>query len=223
MLPTAMFILGAYLLGAVPFGFLIGRARGVDIRTQGSKNIGATNVGRVLGKPWGTLCLTLDILKGLAPTLLYGLLLMPAAADSVDWLLWLAVAVAAVLGHLFPAYLGFRGGKGVATTIGVALGLFPYFTVAILVAVAAYFALRLTTGLVSVGSLSLAVVFPIAVYSYAVVIRDEALADVWPLTAVAALLSVLIIVRHRANIQRLLAGKELRAAATAEQPESNAG
>lgn len=205
-----LFVVGAYLLGAVPFGFVIGKARGIDIRQHGSKNIGATNAGRVLGRKWGIICLVLDILKGLAPTLVFGLTVMPADAAASAWLMWLAVAVAAVLGHLFPLYLGFRGGKGVATTIGVALGIFPHFTVAMLVSVVGYFALRYATGLVSVGSLTLAVLFPVATYVYAVPMRGEALADVWPLVAVAGLLSLLIIVRHRENIRRLLKGQELR-------------
>ena len=115
MIPSAL-VIGAYLLGAIPFGLLIGRARGVDVRTQGSRNIGATNVGRVLGRKWGYLCLALDILKGFVPTLSAALLLRGDRADPRQQLLVLLVAVAAVLGHVFPVYLGFRGGKGVATS-----------------------------------------------------------------------------------------------------------
>lgn len=208
MLITASWILGAYLLGAVPFGFLIGRARGVDIRTQGSRNIGATNVGRVLGRKWGLICLTLDILKGFVPTLLFGILILDRLRDAGDYWRWLAVGLAAVLGHLFPIYLQLRGGKGVATTIGVGLGIFPIFSLAMLAAVAAYFAVRLTTRMVSPGSLALAVVFPVAVAVTAGPLRGGALADYWPLVVVATALGVLIIVRHRENIRRLLRGEE---------------
>lgn len=206
---VGVFVLGAYLLGAVPFGYLIGRAKGIDIRQHGSRNIGATNVGRAIGRKWGITCLTLDIAKGLVPTLVFGLTMMPAGqALAADWGAWLAVGVAAVLGHLFPVYLGFRGGKGVATTIGVALGIYPYFTVAMLCGVAGYFVARKLTGMVSVGSLTLAVVFPLALWIHVGLIERRALASYWPLLAVAVLLALLIIVRHRENIVRLIKGTE---------------
>lgn len=209
MIPT-LFILGAYLLGAIPFGLLIGLAHGVDVRTQGSRNIGATNVGRALGRKWGFVCLALDILKGFLPTVVASLWWGGARAEPRGQLLVLGVALAAVLGHVFPVYLGFRGGKGVATTIGVALGVWPYFTLAMGVALLAYAATRFATGLVSVGSLTLAVVFPLALL-LALRWRGQTLVDHWPLQAVAILLGVLIVVRHRENIRRLLAGAELRA------------
>lgn len=223
MLATLL-ISGAYLLGAIPFGLLIGLARGVDIREHGSRNIGATNVGRVLGKPWGYLCLVLDVLKGLVPALCASLLIHPDAATGgrVDTalLVRLAVALAAVLGHVFPIYLGFRGGKGVATTVGVALGLWPDFTLAMSAALVAYAAARFGTGLVSVGSLTLAVLFPVAVYLVGTQLHgDYSLREYWPLPAVALLLAVLIIVRHRSNIGRLLRGQE-RAARTGSSDAS---
>jgi glycerol-3-phosphate acyltransferase PlsY len=208
-LPELAWIVGAYLLGAVPFGYLIGRLHGVDIRQHGSRNIGATNVGRVVGRRAGLLCLALDIAKGLAPTLVYGLLRVPAEVDAGGLGWWLGVGVAAVLGHLFPVYLGFRGGKGVATTIGVALGIFPFFTVAMAVAVIGYFLVRYATGAVSAGSLTLAVLFPAALAVYVGLIRPLPLERVWPLFAVALLLGLLILVRHRENIRRLWRGEEL--------------
>jgi len=195
-------------LGAIPFGLLIGRARGVDVRTQGSRNIGATNVGRVLGRKWGYLCLALDILKGFIPTLCATLVLRAERADPRQQLLVLLVAVAAVLGHVFPVYLGFRGGKGVATTIGVALGIWPYFSIAMAAALVAYALVRFTTGTVSAGSITLAVVFPLALLVY-LRWRGLSLADHWPLQAVAVLLGLVIIVRHHENIRRLLGGHEL--------------
>lgn len=206
---AVLVIVGAYLLGAVPFGLLIGRAHGVDVRAHGSKNIGATNVGRVVGRKWGYLCLVLDILKGLAPTLYASLWLGAPRPGLHHQLVLLLTAVAAVLGHVFPIYLRFRGGKGVATTVGVALGIWPYYTIAMVIAVIAYAITRFASGAVSVGSLTIAVVFPAAFYGY-VRVQGLALSDVWPLQAVTILLSLMIIVRHRANIRRLLSRQELR-------------
>jgi acyl phosphate:glycerol-3-phosphate acyltransferase len=204
----ALLVIGAYVLGAVPFGLLIGLSRGVDVRTQGSRNIGATNVGRVVGRKWGYLCLALDILKGLAPTLCASLLLPGEHGDPLRQLMLLLVALAAVLGHVFPIYLRFRGGKGVATTVGVALGIWPYFTVAMCVALLAYALVRFGTGAVSLGSLTLAVVFPAAVFAYTR-IAGLAASKCWPLLAVSILLGLMIIVRHRENIRRLLRGQEM--------------
>jgi glycerol-3-phosphate acyltransferase PlsY len=203
------FIIVAYLLGAVPFGLLIGLARGVDVREQGSKNIGATNVGRAVGRKWGYVCLVLDVLKGFVPTLAASFVLVHEPVDARMLGVWLLVAVAAVLGHIFPVYLRFRGGKGVATTIGVALGIYPYLTAAMAVAVLGYLVVRLVTGLVSAGSLTIAILFPLSFYAYTR-IAGLPLADFWPLQAVSVLLGLLIVVRHRANIARLLRGEEMR-------------
>lgn len=206
----ALLVLGAYLVGAIPFGLLLGLARGVDIRKQGSGNIGATNAGRVLGKPIGHLCLALDVLKGFFPTLLAGFVLVREPLDASMLLAWVAVAAAAVLGHVFPVYIGFRGGKGVATTIGVALGIFPYYTIPMGVGLAAFGVVRLATGLTSLGSLALAIVFPAAVGVLVAVRSDLSMTQLWPLMVVSVALGLLIIVRHRSNIVRLLRGEELR-------------
>jgi glycerol-3-phosphate acyltransferase PlsY len=216
MWATVSFIAAAYLLGSVPFGLLIGLARGMDIRRHGSGNIGATNVGRLLGRPWGHLCLVLDIVKGLLPTLLAGRMLVgpqPAAGDLVAWL---AVGLAAVLGHTFPVYLGFRGGKGVATTIGVALGIYPYLTIPMIAALLAYALVRFSTGFVSAGSLALAAVFPLAVLVYVLVDPAREMAEFWPLQAASVLLGLLIVVRHSGNIARMLRGQELGTASAGE-------
>jgi glycerol-3-phosphate acyltransferase PlsY len=205
---AGLLILAAYLIGAIPFGLLIGRLRGVDIREHGSRNIGATNVGRVVGRPWGLLCLALDILKGFGPTLTAALLLREQAASVGGQLSVVAVAAAAVLGHVFPVYLGFKGGKGVATTIGVALGVWPHFTIAMGIALVAYAVVRHATGMVSLGSLTLAVAFPAALM-VRLRVSGQTLADHWPLVAVAVLLGVMIMVRHRENVRRLLRGEEL--------------
>jgi glycerol-3-phosphate acyltransferase PlsY len=203
-----LLMIGAYLLGAVPFGVLLGKLRGVDIRQHGSRNIGATNVGRVLGRKWGYLCLILDVLKGFIPAFVATFSFAHSGADAAALAAWLLVGVAAVLGHVFPVYLGFRGGKGVATTVGVALGIYPYFTIAMSAALIAYAAVRFGTGHVSAGSLALAVVFPAAFYVYTLA-AGLPLARFWPLLAVATALGLLIIVRHRSNIARLMRGEEI--------------
>lgn len=222
-MPVVLLALGAYLLGAIPFGLLIGQARGVDIREHGSRNIGATNAGRVLGRKWGYLCLILDVLKGLAPALAARFVLLEEPVDSAMLLCWILVGVAAVLGHMLPVYLKFRGGKGVATTVGVALGIFPYYTVAMVAALVPYAIVRFATGMVSLGSLTIAVAFPVAFFVYVGFRQEVSLSVYWPLAAVAVLLGLMIIVRHRSNITRLLRGEELRFGADKPQDaiESN--
>lgn len=215
---TAVLIVAAYLMGAIPFGYLIGRAHGIDLRQHGSRNIGATNTGRVLGRRWGLLCLALDVLKGLLPTgaAYFALAGEPVTAGAL--IAWIAVAAAAVLGHTFPVYLGFRGGKGVATTIGVSLGVYPYLTIPMLAALLAYGLMRGLTGYVSAGSLALAVVFPAALFAY-LRIAGLPLSTYWPLMAVSAGLGLLIIVRHRDNIARLMRGEETPLRAPAARGE----
>lgn len=207
-LVTALLTISSYLAGAIPFGLLIGLARGVDIRKQGSGNIGATNAGRVLGKKWGYAALVLDVLKGLIPTALAGYVLVGDAYTSGRLLRWLLVGLAAVLGHNFPVFLGFRGGKGVATTIGVGLAVFPFYTVGIAAALAVYALVRFGTGFVSAGSIALALTFPIAVYAFLRIDGRVPIADAWPLLAGAVLMGGLILFRHRENIERLRGGRE---------------
>lgn len=205
----AALILGAYLLGAVPFGLLIGLARGVDVRRHGSGNIGATNVGRVVGRQWGYACLVLDVLKGWAPTAVAGALIDHSAPGLGPAVCWLAVGLAAVLGHVFPVYLGFRGGKGVATSIGMALGIYPFYTMAIGVALLGYAVVRGATGAVAPGSLTLAVLFPVGVY-VSLRLFGADLTSAWPFLAVAIGVGALIIVRHESNIRRLLQDRQAR-------------
>lgn len=206
-MPVWLLVPAAYLIGAIPFGFLIGRLNGIDVRRHGSGNIGATNVGRVVGRAWGRVCLVLDLLKGFIPALVAALIDAPQLTGAARHGLTVAVAAAAVIGHVFPIYLGFRGGKGVATMIGVSLGVWPHYTVAILIALAAYAAGRAVTGVVSVGSLLMAVSFPIALMGF-VLGRREPWADAWPLVAVAVFISLLVVVRHKDNIARLRQRRE---------------
>lgn len=207
----------AYLCGAVPFGLLLGKLKGVDIRRHGSGNIGATNVGRVLGRGWGFLAFFLDMAKGCVPVLVFGLMAggwvaphMPGRA--VVHLMWGAVAAACIFGHLFPVYLGFKGGKGVATSLGVLLGVYPYFTIPGLIAFGIWILLTLTTRYVSVGSVLAVGSFPILFAAFAVVRRETwgGTDELWPLHTFGVVIALLVIYRHRANLQRLYHGVEPR-------------
>ena len=203
--------LAAYLFGSIPFGLLIARlAFGVDVRKHGSGNIGATNVARVLGRKWGAACLGLDALKGLLPTLL----LPRVAALPDDWRPAAAVlcGAAAVLGHVFPVWLGFRGGKGVATGAGVAAVLcWP----AALAAAAAFGAVFYARRVVALGSIVASVTYAVVTL---VAIADLADRSRWPLAAFAVAMPSLIVFRHRDNIRRMLRGEEKRFATG--EPES---
>ena len=114
--------LGAYLFGSVPFGYLVSRSRGVDLRKVGSGNIGATNVGRVVGRGWGILVFVLDFGKGAGPVLAATILTKRLALDLPAEAAGVTAGLAAFLGHLFPIWLGFHGGKGVSTAAGVSVG-----------------------------------------------------------------------------------------------------
>jgi len=188
-----LFPLIGYLIGAVPFGLLIGRMAGVDVRSQGSRNIGATNVSRLLGKKLGLLTLLCDCLKGFLPMSLAALVL--AESPSRETVV-AATGLMAVLGHMFPLYLRFRGGKGVATGLGV----FLYFSpLAILISLLVFVGTVALSGFVSAGSLLASALIPLWLY----------LLGASPtVVGVAALIAVLIWVKHRENIGRLLQGTE---------------
>ena len=206
----------AYVMGSIPFGLLVGLAKGVDPRKQGSGNIGATNVGRLLGVRFFALVFTLDLLKGLLPVAVAGWVARQLLANPVhraDWelyLLWLLVGFAAILGHMFSLFLKFKGGKGVATSAGVALGVYPFFTLPTAIAMAAWIVVFYARRYVSLASMIAALVFAAA---YAVIAQWRGwhpFAQQLPLLLFALLIAALIIVRHRSNITRLLAGTESR-------------
>ena len=199
-------IIAAYLLGSIPFGLLIAKAHGKDLRSIGSGNIGATNVSRALGRKWAYFCFVLDVLKGLVPMLATMIIAKP---DSVILLwLWLAVGCAAILGHIFPIYVKFKGGKGVATSFGVALGLWPYFTVCALFFAVTWIAVVLMWRYVSLASIAASLTFPLVLIAAIILIPGWELAILWPVVITAFAIPVMVIVRHRENIQRLLAGTE---------------
>lgn len=187
-------LLIAYLLGAVPFGLILVRLRtGRDVRQAGSGNIGATNVLRTTGRFWGVATLLLDAAKGAAAVLIAG------ALTGGDGNTVFFAGLAAVLGHIFPVYLRFRGGKGVATCLGVFLVLSP---LALLPTVAVFVTVALVSRTVSLGSISAALAFPLAVWWL----------DPVTVSQLAAVLgcSAAVVWSHRSNIARILQGRENR-------------
>ena len=193
-----LIVIVAYLLGSIPFGFLVVRAlQGDDIRQTGSGGTGATNVSRRAGKWAGVLTLILDGAKGAAAVLLAGLF----AKGPTDWLL-MAAAVTVLLGHIFPIWLGFRGGKGVATAIGVFLALAP---LAVLIAGVVFLAIVLSTRYVSLGSIAgaLVVALVIALEHFA---QHQPIFDSILFAAIGC--AALIVFAHRQNISRLIQGTE---------------
>ena len=192
----------SYLIGSIPFGYLIGRLHGIDIRKVGSGNIGATNVTRSIGKIAGKICFFLDFLKGALPVVLVNMAFEENTAN-----LALAAGLAVILGHVFPIYLRFRGGKGVATAAGVALALAPY---PLLCALAVWVVTFLTSRDLSLASIVAAASLPII----AALFFGLGIGTPFPLANSTvfffALIAFLAILRHISNIKRLLNGTENR-------------
>ena len=195
----------SYLIGSIPNGYLIGKFNGLDIRRHGSRNIGATNVRRILGRPWGIACFILDFLKGLIPVMLIGHIVVSRA----DWAIGpefggLIAAIGAVLGHVFPIWLMFRGGKGVATSLGVVggLALLP-FLVGVAIWVFSYYVLY--KGVVSVASMLAVLMMAISSLLFKMMGIP---CGSWLTTVLLFFLAAIVIIRHRENIQRLLEGTE---------------
>ena len=203
-----MLIVAAYLLGSVPFGVLIAGAHGKDLRGIGSGNIGATNVARALGKKWAYICFVLDCLKGLVPMLVANLIIRELTVGILS--LWLAVGCAAIIGHIFPVYLKFKGGKGVATSLGVVLGLYPYYTIPGVTAFAISAGAVLMWRYISLASIAAATAFPISLIASIILLDDWRFFELWPLIVVALVMGLLVIVRHAENIKRLLEGSEAK-------------
>ena len=189
-----LWFLASYLLGAIPTSYLVVRlVKGQDLRTMGSGNLGATNLYRVLGIKYALPVALFDAAKGAVPVLVFS-----PRAGGTD-LLALLLGITAVMGHMFSVFVGFRGGKGVATGAGVVLGLAPW---ALLVGLAVWLVTLLSTGYVSLASILAAILLPVAVYW----LHPERREMTW----LFAVLSLAIVVLHRANIARLLAGTEHR-------------
>ncbi|MCS1409598.1 MAG: Glycerol-3-phosphate acyltransferase [Verrucomicrobia subdivision 3 bacterium] len=191
-------ILVGYFLGSIPFGFLMGKLKGIDLRQEGSGNIGATNVLRILGKPSGITVLVFDVLKGamacwLAP-MVVEVILGTAAFDFQ--IVAITAGFSAVLGHNYTCWLRFKGGKGIATSAGVLLVLTP---AGLAISVATFLLLLALTRIVSVGSLGAAVILPLGTWITG---------GRGALLGIATLMGLLAVYKHRVNIRRLLAGTE---------------
>jgi len=198
-LPALLIISGAFLLGSIPTGYLVARVKGIDIRQHGSGNIGATNVLRTLGKPLGIFVFVIDALKGFAAVWLPHFFV---TAPVPEWLP-VAAAVAAIVGHNYTPWLGFRGGKGIATSAGVLLALMPWAVMAIAIV---WFVVFSATRYVSLASMSTAAALPVAV----ALLWHFGAGGNLSLLVFALLISALAIWRHRSNIRRLRDGTEPR-------------
>ncbi len=206
-----IYIFAAYVAGSIPFGVLIAKTKGVNIREHGSKNIGATNVGRVLGKKLGISCFFLDVLKGAIPVFvagyagnLYGQSLHEMSTTEI--LLWICVALASLLGHMYSLFLRFGGGKGVATTFGGMIAIWPFLTIPVLVAFASWIITIKTSKMISLASLvASSVLFAAAVV---LVVFQTDVSHAWPLLAVTFLVSLMVFWKHRSNIGRIMRGEE---------------
>ena len=197
--------LTSYLLGSIPTGYLVARSRGIDIRTVGSGNIGATNVFRILGKPAGIFVLLVDALKGFAAARYVGWIAYKLSVGEIpddsnaSELLKIVGGIFAILGHNYTCWLKFKGGKGIATSAGVALAILP---VAMGISLVVWIIVCRTTRYVSVASIAAAAILPFAAW--------------WPahssrtMVIVAAVISALAIYKHRTNIKRLMDGTENR-------------
>jgi acyl phosphate:glycerol-3-phosphate acyltransferase len=167
-------------------------------------------VGRLLGKRFFFVVFVLDLLKGMLPMVAAWVLLKDEPPEPRKFLLWLAVGFAAILGHMFSIFLGFKGGKGVATSSGVVLGLFPYFTIPGLLCLLLWFVTFKATRYVSLASILAAVAFPVVYVVIGLLWPWPVFSGQWPLLAFALLVAAMIVWKHRSNIARLRAGTEHR-------------
>jgi glycerol-3-phosphate acyltransferase PlsY len=210
----AICVLGAFIAGSIPFGVLIARLQGINIQEHGSKNIGATNVGRVLGKKLGIICFILDVLKGSVPVLVVGSLAgtFGKQLDSIgtyDMVLWIAVVFAALLGHMYPPWLNWKGGKGVATTFGGMVAMWPLLTVPVLMAMGVWIVSLVLSKIVSLASVAAAASLPIMTIGWVYWQTGSlSIAHSWPLIGVTTLIAALVVWKHRSNIQRIALGQE---------------
>ncbi|GIW77236.1 MAG: glycerol-3-phosphate acyltransferase [Phycisphaerae bacterium] len=197
-----------YFVGSIPFGLLVAKTKGCDPRQFGSGNIGATNVGRMLGGKFFAIVFSLDLLKGMVPMLIGAWLIRSYPVTEKPYLWWMLVGLAALLGHIFPVYLKFKGGKGVATATGVLLGLFPYYTIPGLIVMGIFIVIFLIWRMVSLGSMVCALAFtPVYMlvgYAWGWPVTRQQL----PLLIFAVVMSLLILWKHRSNFKRILAGTE---------------
>jgi len=209
----------AYLAGSIPFGVIIARLKGVNIREHGSKNIGATHVGRVLGKNFGARCFFLDVLKGAIPVYVIGILTssfgQPIELISTNaMLLWISVALASLLGHMYSPWLKFGGGKGIATTFGGMVAMWPLLTIPVLLAFLAWIITLKATKMISLASLVASLV--LFIDAVVTVLFDSTIEHAWPLLAVTGVITMMVFWKHRSNILRIIHGKEPKVGSAAQ-------
>lgn len=191
----------AYFFGAIPFALIIGKLHGVDIRKVGSGNVGATNVTRAVGPVQGKICFVLDLLKGAIPVLAAQILLPGNYAIAIS------AGAIAILGHMFPVYLKFKGGKGVSTGAGAALALAP---LPLLCALVLWVVLFLVTRYVSVASIAAAAALPVFAFVFRFLNIGNVTAKSMPVLIFFCAIAAITVYRHRSNIKRLLEGTENR-------------
>ncbi len=216
MTPTwqyAVLFIGSYLFGGIPFGLVVSRLKGIDIRSRGSGNVGATNVGRVLGRRWGILVFMLDVTKGALTTVTASLWLTWGDAGLTtsrpvfsDFIL-LGTGMCCAIGSIIPVYLRFKGGKGVSTSLGVVLGIYPYLTLSGFAAFAVWAVVVAVSRYISLGSVAAAVALPLAFVGFSRLL-NWTMSDHYPLLALCVVMAAAVLVRHRSNIGRLCAGTE---------------
>lgn len=204
MISAIAFLIASYLFASIPWGLVLGKIKGIDIRKHGSGNIGATNVTRVLGKWWGRLCFLLDFFKGLIPVVIAVKLVSAELIPGGYGVFVCLVALSCVAGHMWSIFIKFKGGKGISTSAGVLLALSPYAT---LTCCGIWVAIFLYSRYVSLASIIAAAVLPLAAIIYW-------FAGVYPVQPVVLMLLIVIallaIYRHRENIERLRNGTENR-------------
>jgi acyl phosphate:glycerol-3-phosphate acyltransferase len=201
----------AYVIGSIPFGLIVGKSRGIDVRAAGSGNIGATNVGRLLGRKFFFAVFFLDLAKSFVPMLAASAIVWripESGRDRTIYLLWLLVGFAAVIGHMFSVFLKFRGGKGVATSAGMMLGLLPYYTLPGMLAIVVFILVFFPTRYVSLGSIISACSFPVLYFALGRWMGWPVTGAQLPLLIFACVLALMIVLKHRTNISRLLSGTE---------------
>ncbi|MBM3255812.1 MAG: glycerol-3-phosphate 1-O-acyltransferase PlsY [Candidatus Omnitrophica bacterium] len=195
----------SYLIGSIPNAYIFGRLlKGIDIRKEGSGNVGATNALRVLGKGPGIAVLALDILKGFLAVFVLGSLLAAKLSNISTESRSIILGLSCICGHNWTIFLGFKGGKGIATTLGVLIGLalqIPGLKLILLMVVITWLIVFIAARIVSLASVIAAIALPI----YILLFKESAI-----LAALSILLALFIILRHKSNLQRLLKGKEPR-------------
>lgn len=196
--------IGSYVIGSVPWGYLIGKLHGKDIRQLGSGNIGATNVTRVIGPFSGKICFALDLLKGFFPVLIVSIMIQKGTIEDYNGLIQIIAALGAVIGHIFSIFLKFKGGKGISTSAGALLAMAPP---AFLISGVVWVVVFLLSRYVSLASIAAAAVLPVS----ATFISLSKLYPISPYILIFLyILAAVAILRHTSNIKRLLNGTENR-------------